>query len=195
MPIRFRSGRRNENRSIPACCWTSTAADSALMRAPARGPSGMFTRSTPRIRSVVPGRRATPCGTPERHELDADDELTARETVRHRDFPGARRSAGGGAVLASPALNRGAIACAERERVPPSCVTDVFGFRSAASPAEPHAPVDEPARVRRHVLRRAQVDMPPLYFAGTAGIGLADSFTVAACDSARSSEHRGRVRH
>src|ERR1043166_5601704 len=36
---------------MPARCSISTATDSALIRAPARGPSGTLTKSTPRILS------------------------------------------------------------------------------------------------------------------------------------------------
>ena len=49
---------------------------------------------------------------------------------------------------------------------------DVLRRRAAAAANQPHAAVDESARVRRHVLGRAEIDVPSLDLARAAGVRL-----------------------
>src|SRR5215203_2604680 len=55
-------------------------------------------------------------------------------------------------------------------------MADVVGRGTATAAYQPHAGVDEPPRVRRHVLRRTQVDVAPLDLARTARVRLRGQF-------------------
>ena len=197
---------------MPACCWTRTAAESALMRAPARGPSGMFTSVDAVDAELL--RLFHECVGAEparRHELDRDDELAARQRVCHARFFGPRdrrrrsarsQSSSRCAQRADSSARRGKPAHRHLD------MPDVLRRRPAAAADEAHAAVDEAPRVRRHVLGRTEIDVPAFDLARLAGVGLRgeldrrdarhplDRFEhrrrARRCSSARRPAHRAR---
>ena len=180
MPSRLRS--RHEycsSTSTAACCCTSTASDSALIRAPARGPSGIVTTSTPRWPSSrAASERCRRLVAARRHQLDERDELALRSAswraptsarARHRRLrvrlarpPGVSRLA---ARVATREARRHRLG---RQRDLP----DVLRRRAAAAADQPHARGDEAPRVRRHVFRRTQIEVAAFDVARLAGVGL-----------------------
>ncbi len=151
------------------------------MRAPARWPSGMLTRSTPPIFSRR-ARSTTSFGliAARRQQLDRDDERAAGHRVgepgllvtRNGRCADARRRSRAEAFArrrvgwpSAPAAGR---ARAHRRLHLP----DVLGRRPAAAADQPHVVLNEATRVRRHVFRRAEIDVAPLDVARLSGVGL-----------------------
>ena len=107
-----------------------------------------------------------------RQQLDGDDEIAPRERVRHPrlrvaiDRPGLGRDPRLDALGDRPLLRR-------RQRFDRRFdLPDVIRRRPAAAADDLRAVQDEPAGVRRHVLGRTQIDVPPFDVARFPGIGL-----------------------
>ena len=101
-----------------------------------------------------------------RQQLEADDERAARQRVRHPRLVGRGdhrlRRRGGRAAAPRRRRRRCAAAAGGRRAHRDPDLPDVIGRRAAAAADQPDAVVDEAPRVRRHVLRRAQVDVAAL---------------------------------
>ena len=177
---------------MPGLLLNEDAPPTARSCAPlARGPSGMFTRSTPRMRSCRAcstsasarwprgGTSSTlttklPRASALRHpRLLAPAAPAARRRRRRRRAADGRRR--------RPRRRRGAERAHRRLDLP-----DVLRRRPAAAADQPHAAVDEPPRVRRHVLGRAEVDVAPFDLARPAGVGLRRELDACATRAIRS---------
>ena len=208
MPNRFRSRQEYWSTvSIHARCWMSTASDSALMRAP-RGPSGMWTTSTPRIFNIRACSTMSSLTNPfggissmmvlkrpsasDRASCERSFSGTSARLRRRVERARRRLRLGRRCLAGRDTLARGRSTALARVTASLD-LPDVLRRGAAAAADQPHAARDEPPRVRRHVLGRREVDVAPLDVARTAGIGLRGQPRVADRGNALDRfEHRRR---
>ena len=181
--------------STPACCCTSTASDSALMRAPPRSPS-LTDHHVDAARRQRAARTASASAASCPRGGSSSTAMTAGPRparVPARDF-----SARGTGGLDRRRRARSATPTGRTARRPwrqtshdvPD-LPDVLGRRPAAAADETHAVLDEAPRVRRHVFRRAQVDVAALDVARLPALGCAESGSRDdAADALDRLEHR-----
>ncbi len=159
---------------MPTCCWMSTATAMAPIRFCARGPSGMFTASTPASRmartdsSIFVG-----FGTLRRSDLDRRDELAARDLARPSGALGQRGRLERLVAVAIRIVIDDDELPARRER--PDGVghhADVLGRGPAAAAQELDSLLNEPLAVFGHVLGRRHVHLPAADLARQAGVRL-----------------------
>ena len=163
---------------MPACCCTSTrGGQRAHPRAGARAVGDVHqvdARGSCSCRACSTSASASVAAR--RHQLDAR-RRTRRAPARSPSATSRPRGTGRRRAAAATASRRRAAArpplAPRRQRAHRLLdVADVLRRRPAAAADEAHAAVDEAPRVRRHVLGRTQIDVPPFDLARPAGVGL-----------------------